>query len=58
MNDLRKEPNNGIAKVIVPGDPEKIKSKERNKLGIPVDEFFIKSLNETTENRLIQKIIM
>ena len=45
MDNLRKEPNNGITRILVGGDPEKIIFKRREKEGIPVESDFAKQYN-------------
>ena len=48
MDELRNEPNNGLGKVLVAGDPEKHKLKETNKHGILVDDILFNRLKAVT----------
>ena len=48
IDDLRKEPNNGLANVLAAGDPEKNTFASRQLNGIPVDVAFVNSLKGLT----------
>ena len=54
MDDLRREPADGLAEVLVAGDPEKKMFKKRNKLGLPLDDKLFNILSKLAPELLLE----
>ena len=46
MDNLRKEPNDGLSEVLAAGDPEKKIYRKRNRLGLPIDDELINRFSD------------